>query len=219
MKSVLYIGSGNSAKLIDKLDLSLYTIVCANNAWKLFQNSHFDAWIHSGDFPFENRPKNKIYDIEVSHKDYSKSSANIVKKLNLTTKSPQHLLGYTIFFQGIYWIIDFLKPQKISLLGFDHDYDKKNVEKWLNNNKPNPQNNFNNKPKNESISDWSNKFFKNMKTDFFYGYGSPDPMRLGEKHLIDKFKLLQSNCEKLKINLVNLSPVTSNINIITKEPI
>lgn len=219
MKDVIYVGSGNSAKLVDKIDTCMYTIVCANNAWRLFKDSKFDVWIHSGDFPLENRPKSKMYTTEVSHKEYSVSSENVVKKLNLKSKSPQHLLGYTIFFLGIYWIIDSLKPQKILLLGFDHDYNKQKVKKWIENNKPNIQNKFNNKPKNQSISDWSNEFFKGMESDFFYGQGCPDPMRLGQKHLIEKFDLLQLNCKKLNIQLINLSPVISDINTIPKQTI
>ena len=36
----------------------------------------------------------------------------------------------TIFFCGLYWIFDELKPEKVSLLGFDHDYNPDKVKKW-----------------------------------------------------------------------------------------
>lgn len=217
--NVLYVGSGNSAKLIDKLYLSKYKVVCVNNAWRLFQDRRFDVWIHSGDFPKENCPKVKMYDKEISAKEYALSTANIAKKLNMVCKSPQHHTGYTIFFQGAYWIMSELKPDKISLLGFDHDYNQNKVDKWNNHKRPNIQNKFGDKPKNQSITDWSNLFYDGMGIDFFYGHGSPDPMRLGVEHLIDKFNLLKENAKKLNISIVNLSPVTSPINTIPKESI
>jgi len=217
--NVLYIGSGNSAKLIDRLNLSKYTIACVNNAWQLFKSSRFDIWIHSGDFPKENLPKNKVWDKEISSKDYSLSTAKIVKKLNITCQSPQHHVGYTVFFQGIYWIMSELQPDKISLLGFDHDYNQDKVDKWNTHKRPNIQNKFNNKPKNQSITEWCNSFYKEMEPDFFYGHGSPDPMRLGVKHLVEKFELLKENALKLNISIVNLSPVISPINTIPKESI
>ena len=60
-ENYLYIGSGNSALNIKDKDLSNFTIVCANNAWRLFDKSFFDIWIHSGDFPKYNFPKEKNY--------------------------------------------------------------------------------------------------------------------------------------------------------------
>lgn len=216
--NVLYIGSGKSAQLIENIDLSKYYIVCANNAWRLFENSHFDVWLHTGDFPTESRPLNRNYDLEISHNDYSKSAINIMKKLNLQTNSPMHNLGYTVFFNGLYWIFDQLQPQKVSLLGFDHDYNQEKLKKWDENGRPNPQNNYK-KPRNQSLSDWSEKFFDGMETDSFYGHGTPDPMRLGAKHLKQKFMYAIINANKLNIDLVNLSPVESTINMVRKEPI
>jgi hypothetical protein len=217
--NVLYVGSGKSASLVHKLDLSKYTIVCANNAWRLFTDSHFHYWIHSGDFPSENFPPVKNYDHEISTKHYSKSADNIAKNLKMNCKSPQHHLGYSVCFMGLYWIIDSLKPTKISLLGFDHDYNSEKLNKWEEHKRPNIQNKFNNKPKDQSIEQWSNQFFDGMQTDFFYGHGTPDPMRLGTKHLQDKFSFAMENCKKLNIQLVNLSPVQSIINTLPKEAI
>jgi hypothetical protein len=216
--NVLYIGSGKSATLFRKLNLDNYTIACVNNAWRLFDGNKFDVWIHSGDFPKENSPIIKNYKTEVSFKEYNNASIEIVKKLDIRCKSPSHYLGYTIFFNGLYWIMNDLKPKKISLLGFDHDYNPDKVQKWIANNKPNPQNSYL-KPSNQSISDWSNEFFKDMKQDSFYGHGTPDPIRLGEDHLISKFQIAIDNAEKLGIDLVNLSPLQSKINIIKKEKI
>lgn len=213
--NILYVGSGNSAKLIHKLDLSKYTVACVNNAWRLFEK--FDIWIHSGDFPGENRPKNKNYETEVSYKQYSVAASEIVEKLNLTCNSPQHHLGYTVFFNGLYWLMN-QQPNKISLLGFDHDYNPEKVKKWMENDRPSPSNKYL-KPNDKTINEWLCQFFDGMEEDSFYGQGTPDPLRLGENHLKSKFLLAEENAKKLNIELVNLSPVESEINIIKKEAI
>lgn len=215
-KTILYIGSGMSANICKRIDLSKYHIVCANNAWRLFENSHFNVWIHSGDFPYENRPKTKMYDTEISYVEYGKAASDITKKLNISCNSPQHYVGYTIFFLGLYWIMNEYQNCEINLLGFDHDYNPNKLKKWNENERPTPQNNFL-KPKDTSLEDWSNSFFKGMRPDFFYGHGTPDPMRLGEKHLIEKFNLAIKNADRLKIKLYNLSPVKSKINTIPKK--
>ena len=56
-----------------------------------------------------------------------------------------------------------------------------------------------------------------MESDFFYGHGTPDPIRLGERQLVSKFQQAIDICERLNVELVNLSPVESRINIIKKE--
>lgn len=216
VKKVLYIGSGNSALLAKDKDLSDYIVVCANNAWRIFEDGgHFNYWVHSGDFPTENKPKVKNFDFEISYKEYSESAKNIVKKLNVKTTSPDHYVGYTIFFLGLHWIFDTLNPDEVYLLGFDHDYNPEKTTKWLQNDKPNPQNHFL-KRKDQSIKDWSEEFFKEYKPDFFYGHGTPDPIRLGEHHLKDKFKQVIKNSELLNIKLLNASPIESEINKIEK---
>jgi len=216
--NVLYIGSGKSANLHKTLDLSKYNVVCANNAWRLFKNGSFDYWIHSGDFPREWRPSVKNYTHEISYYEYKDSSVNICNKFRIKTTSPQHYIGYTIFFQGLYYIMDVLKPSKISLLGFDHDYNKDKINKWEANGRPTPHNNFL-KPINQKIDEWANSFFEGMVPDSFYGHGTPDPMRLSKQHLIEKFNIAVDIANKLNIDLVNLSPIVSDINIIKKESI
>jgi hypothetical protein len=215
-KDILYVGSGRSAILSTKLDLSKYIIVGANNSWKLFEN--FDIWIHSGDFPNENRPKKQNYNLEISYNQYSISILNIVKKLNIQCQSPQHYVGYTIFFSGLYWIFNDLKPNNIFLLGFDHDYNLNKFQKWNDNNRPNPQNHFL-KEKHQSIKDWSDVFFNGMEEDFFYGHGTPDPMRLGMKHLKDKMIQAINNANNLGIQIFNLSPIESEFNQIIPKKI
>jgi len=213
--NILYVGSGRSAQLVKRIDLSKYKVACVNNAWRLFEK--FDIWIHSGDFPSENRPKTKNFEIEVSHREYNKAAQEMAEKLGAATRSPSHYFGYTAFFNGLYWLMN-EQPKKISLLGFDHDYNPEKVKKWQENNKPSPQNQYL-KPKDMTINEWLGDFFKGMEKDSFYGQGTPDPLRLGEKHLKDKFLLAIENAKKLNIELVNLSPVESNINMVQKEKI
>ena len=92
--NILYVGSGRSAQLVKRIDLSKYKVACVNNAWRLFEK--FDIWIHSGDFPSENRPKTKNFEIEVSHREYNKAAQEMAEKLGAATRSPSHYLGYTV---------------------------------------------------------------------------------------------------------------------------
>ncbi|HBY67738.1 MAG TPA: hypothetical protein DEG69_08285, partial [Flavobacteriaceae bacterium] len=85
--------------------------------------------------------------------------------------------------------------------------------------RPNLQNQYCSKTE-STIQEWGENFFKNLEADSFYGsYSTPDPLRLGATRLKDKFKLALESCEKLNIDLVNFSPVESEINIARKEPI
>ena len=221
MKKILYVGSGNSAKLVDAVPLDDYTVCCVNNAWRLFKNYPVNAWIRSGDFPTEQKPKpgEFKFETEVGYHEYAKTAEDAKNYFNWDIKSPQHHCGYTIFFMGLYWIMMSLRPEKICLLGFDHDYNPAKVEKWNQAKRPNLQNQFCNKTE-SSIQEWGENFFKNLEADSFYGsYSTPDPLRLGATRLKDKFKLALESCEKLNIDLVNFSPVESEINIARKEPI
>lgn len=219
MDNILYIGSGNSSKLIDKLDLSKYYVVALNNAWRHFENKILDCWVHSGDFPIEWRPTDKTnIQREVTHPEYENGVISLVKKLNLTQSSPAHYVGYTMFFQGLYFLANEFNPKKISLLGFDHDYNPDKVAIWKQQGQPNPQNNFK-RVGGESIKDSLDKTFKDKTPDSFYGHGTPDPLRLGEEHLMAKFNLAKELFQLMGIELVNLSPVISDINTLTKESI
>lgn len=215
-QNYLYLGSGNSALAVKNKDLSKFTVVCANNAWRLFENSSFDIWIHSGDFPKYNYPKEKNYTQEVCYKDYKLSAELASKVLNWKCNSPEHYCGYTIFFLGLYWIMMEKTPLKIGLLGFDHDYNKEKVKKWEENGRPNIQNKFNN-PAVKNMNEWAKEFFKEETPDSFYGHGTPDPLRLGNTHLLEKFEIAKISAERLNIKIVNYSTVTDGINTFNKE--
>lgn len=214
---ILYIGSGKSSLQVNRMNLSPYSIACANNSWKLFENKPpFDFWIHSGDFPRENFPTQNNFKQEISHVDYSQTALTASQIFGWETKSPQHYLGYTIFFLGLYWLMLTQRPSKIGLLGFDHDYNLEKFNKWNVNGRPNIQNQFNKKTE-KTIIEWSNKFFDGMEPDFFYGHGTPDPLRLGEEHLLKKIELAVECSKKLNIKLVNFSLLPSKINTIERE--
>jgi hypothetical protein len=51
-----------------------------------------------------------------------------------------------------------------------------------------------------------------MEKDFFYGHGTPDPLRLGEKHLLEKFEIAKNSAKILGVEIVNCSGVSSAIN-------
>lgn len=205
---ILYIGSGNSAKQALSIDRSEYTVVCLNNAWRLFEN--FDVWIHSGDFPSENYPKTKNYNLEISYKEYSQAIKSFCAEKNIDTKYPEFWVGYTMFFQGLYWLMHNFPNEEIHLLGFDHDYNPEKTQKWLEIGKPSPQNYF--KPANKTIDEWSKETFGEFKSDFFYGHGTPDPLRLGEDELVSKFLQAKKISEKIGLKIFNLSHSPSKIN-------
>jgi hypothetical protein len=210
MKKILYIGSGISALDCNDPKYENYTKVAANNAWRLFENKRFDIWIHSGDFPRECFPSIKNYDTEVYTEHYGKSAEKAAKILNWDTKSPQHYAGYTIFFLGLYYIMMELEPSEIGLLGFDHDYNPEKLKKWHMDDRPNLQNRFNNK-KEPTIEEWSRNYFKDMDADFFYGHGTPDPMRLGDKYILDKMDIAKESAKTLGIKIHNFSKRDSKL--------
>lgn len=209
---ILYIGSGNSAKQVLSTDLSLYKkVVCLNNSWRLFDDSKFDIWIHSGDFPHENYPKIKNYDLEISHAEYSSAVKDFCLNNKIGCEKPEYWVGYMMFFQGLYYLMEKFPKETIHLLGFDHDYNDQKTEKWINLGEPNPQNNFN-LPKNTTIEDWLNCMFGEFEEDFFYGHGTPDPLRFGENELIEKFHRAKETSEKVGTKIVNISKLPSKIN-------
>lgn len=204
--NVLYVGSGKSALMAKNLDLSKYTVVAVNNAWRIFEDLKIDYWIHPNDFPADKFPNKKIFGKEIIHKDYEHTSNLANEYFKWNAVQPMHYCGYTIFFQGIYWIMFNLKPKKIYLLGFDHDYNMKKVEFWKENGMPG----LDVKKKEPNLD------FSNFESDFFYGHGNPDPLRFEKSHLASKFDLLKKNANLLNIKLFNLSSVTSEINTIEK---
>ena len=210
--NVLYIGSGNSALQCKNIDTSKYIIACANNAFRLFDS--FDIWICSGDFRSSNYPSRKKYLTYISRNEYSNHVNEISKKLNWDTDSPQHHAGYTIFFQGLYSLMNIPNFTNIYTLGFDHDYNMEKYNKWKSLDYPNPQNKYHGLNMSEVFSEF--------EQDSFYGKEStPDPLRygIGTDHLIEKFKFAKENAKKLNINLYNASRSYSKINSFKRVPV
>ena len=126
---ILYVGSGKSALNATDSIYDDHIIVCVNNSWKIFQDKKpIDVWLHTGDFPRENFAPKTCFHREIAHKEYSTTAKEAARILGWETKSPEHYAGYTAFFQGLYWIFLDLKPKRVGLLGFDHDYNSEKTK-------------------------------------------------------------------------------------------
>ena len=211
LESVLYVGSGLSAKaakgLADKV-----TLCCAvNNAWRVFDPEGVDYWLCPGDFPPENYPPPRFPHKPINYCDFKDSSQNVFARFGEEYQFPQHHAGYTTFFQGLYWLFDKVQPKRIYLLGFDHDYDPQKVELWESQGQPAPNNNYGGTSP-PSVEKWANEFFKDCPVDAIYGHGTPDPLRLGAQAITELFLRAQDYAERLGIEVFNVSGVTHGLN-------
>lgn len=212
---VLYIGSGMSALQAKEHDYQDHTIVCLNNAWRIYADRPFDYWVHSGDFALENYPPAVNFKEEINYSHYVKASEWINEKLGWHHATPEFHIGYTMFFQGLYWIMMALKPTTIGLLGFDHDYNESKVVRWKQAGEPNIQNHFNHPDNFRDIKSWSESFFNGLEPDFFYGHGTPDPLRkgLGLDYIKTKMQLADSVAHQLGMEIVNYSHRASPVEV------
>lgn len=209
---VLYVGSGRSAALMSQVDRTGLTVCAVNNAWRLFTpEAPCQHWIRSGDFPRECRPATRVHEHEVMYKDYAASSAAVAEHLKCGTRLPEHHLGYTIFFQGLYWIMWTLRPAEILLLGFDHDYDAAKTARWESGGRPGPHNGHL-KERAQPLAAWAEDFFQGCEADAFYGHGTPDPLRLGEERLRGLFTQAEAYARRLGVAVWNVSPAPSTLN-------
>lgn len=210
IESVLYVGSGKSALMAPVLAGNVDLICAVNNAWRVFP-SGVDYWIYPGDFPLENFPPPFYRCKMVEYLDFKDSAENVFSRLGEKHAFPQHKAGYTIFFQGLYWIFDTIRPSRIYTIGFDHDFSPEKVDRWVSLKCPAPNNKFNGMVVN-SVNEWASSFFDGMEPDSFYGHGTPDPMRLGE-HEIREFFCRSLDCSRrLGIELFNASGITEGLN-------
>ena len=92
-----------------------------------------------GIFRVLNTLRKKNYSVEISRNEYCDHVNEIAKKLNWNTDSPEHHAGYTIFFQGLYSLMNMPNFTDIYTLGFDHDYDMEKYNKWKSLGYPNSQ--------------------------------------------------------------------------------
>lgn len=210
IESVLYVGSGKSALMAPVLAGNVDLICAVNNAWRVFP-SGVDYWIYPGDFPLENFPPPFYRCKMVEYLDFKDSAENVFSRLGEKHAFPQHKAGYTIFFQGLYWIFDTLRPKRIYTIGFDHDYAPEKVSKWIEHKCPAPNNKFNGESP-MSVKDWANDFFKDCPKDSIYGHGTPDPLRLGSGEIIEFFNRAMECASQLGIALFNASGITHGLN-------
>jgi hypothetical protein len=204
---VLYIGSGLSALQAKDEKYHDHIKVCLNNAWRIYEGGEFDYWIHPGDFPYENYPSNVHFRSEINHALYSQALHQAADRLGFGGLEGFELetqIGYTSFFQGLYWIMLTLAPQRIGLLGFDHDYNPDKTKKWREEGMPQICNNFLNK-REGSMNEWANDYFKEYEQDAFYGHGTPDPLRFNDDYIEQYMQLALKNSQLLGVELVNYS--------------
>lgn len=217
--NILYVGSGLSALQAKTGKYKDHTTVALNNAWRIFENSLCDYWIHPDDFPAENFPAAKIYRNEITHSIYNDTIQKNSEKFGFAGLQGYPLechIGYTSFFQGLYWIMGNFSPKKIGLLGFDHDYNEEKLRKWEADNKPTIQNSFNNK-KEATIKEWGENYFSGYQYDSFYGHGTPDPLRFGPEYIKAKMIIAQQVSASLGITIINYSDRPSSLNIFPRE--
>lgn len=204
---VLFIGSGLSAQQATDDIYQDHIKVCLNNAWRVYPDKVFDYWIHPNDFPPENYPDTINYRTEIRHKDYSSVLDRNAERIGfpeLSGVSLERSIGYTSFFQGLYWIMLELAPKQIGLLGFDHDYNQEKVQKWCADDMPQIRNNFNHKAE-KTVKEWANNYFSGLDEDAFYGHGTPDPLRYGPQYIEQKMQIAAATAKKLGITLLNYS--------------
>jgi hypothetical protein len=209
--SVLYVGSGLSALQANEYRGKVDVCCSVNNAWRALMPTGSDYWIYPGDFPPENFPPNEFKHQRISYDDFQNSAERVFARLGQKYVFPQHKAGYTIFFQGLYWIFDNLKPKRIYTIGFDHDYSAEKVRKWIEHKCPAPNNKFNGDSP-VSVKDWSDNFFSNCPEDSIYGHGTPDPWRLGIDELTEFFNRALECSSQLGIALFNASGITNGLN-------
>jgi hypothetical protein len=211
VNTVLYVGSGLSAKRAEKEQQKVDICCAVNNAWRVFEKGEVDYWIAPGDFPPTNYPPKSFKCQHVGYTDYKNSAENIFSSIGETYKFPQHHAGYTTFFQGLYWIFDTLKPKEVYLLGFDHDYDPQKVALWMEQGKPSPHNKYGGAAP-VRANEWVNTFFEGCPVDSIYGHGTPDPLRLGVSVMQELFERAKGYANKLGIGVFNASGVTTGLN-------
>ncbi|WP_449567526.1 hypothetical protein [Lelliottia nimipressuralis] len=215
---VLYVGSGLSAQQATDERFRDHIKVCLNNAWRIFPDEVFDYWIHPNDFPAENYPQTKNYRTEIRHKEYSAALHQGAETLGFGELSGFNLerkIGYTSFFQGLYWIMLTLAPARVGLLGFDHDYNPEKVQKWRAEGMPQVCNDFNQKTE-KTLRDWAGNYFSGLEQDAFYGHGTPDPLRFGPEYLEQKMHIAVASAKTLGVEIVNYSQRPSPYNIFAR---
>lgn len=95
--------------------------------------------------------------------------------------------------------------KEIYLLGFDHDYNKKRVEKW----------------RGKYITDSSKlaDMFNGQgeEPDAFYGQNTPDPLRHGADNLESMFRLAQQHAAIYGCRIFNLSSKRGGIEVFERR--
>lgn len=217
--NVLYIGSGLSALQAREEQYHDHIKVCLNNAWRIYEGSEFDFWIRPEDFPQENYPTQVHFRREITHENYSYALHQAAEQLgfgDLNGFALEKEIGYTSFFQGLYWIMLVLAPQRVGLLGFDHDYNPEKIKKWKADGMPQIGNNFLNK-REGGVNEWVSDYFREYEQDAFYGQSTPDPMRFNADYIEKKMQLALHSAQLLGVDIINYSQRFSPYNVFPRR--
>jgi hypothetical protein len=183
-------------------DLSEFQILTVNNSIKAFKQP-VDFYLCSTNFPKSNKPDQSKYSILI---DKVKYRYDVISHALLYQLGFRPQIGKTIFLDGLYWAMA-SGFKEIYLLGFDHDYNKKRVEKW----------------RGKYITDQSKlaDLFngKGEEPDAFYGQNTPDPLRHGENNLESMFRLANEHAKKYSCMIYNLSSKQDGIQVFERAKI
>lgn len=218
--NILYVGSGLSARQVTRGGYQGHITVALNNAWRVFEAEPCDYWLHPNDFPYVNYPPVDRYRYEIPWRIYNAVIQRAAPEMGIIGYQGFELeryIGYTAFFQGLYWIMANFQPQQIGLLGFDHDYNPGKVQKWQADDKPTMRNRLSHYT-DAAIQDWAEQYFAEYESDAFYGHGTPDPLRYGAAYLETKMKIAQQTAERLGVRIVNYSQRRSPFTVFASEP-
>lgn len=195
-KRLLFVGSGISALEYKKYDLSEVEVLTVNNSIKAFDHP-VDYYLCSTNFPTAQKPNRSMFTnfITKTYYRYDVLSHAMFNKLGFR---PQ--IGKTVFLDGLYWAMA-SGFKEIYLLGFDHDYNKKRVEKW--------QGKY--ITSQEKLAEIFNG--EGEEPDAFYGQNTPDPLRHGQDNLTGMFILAKEHAKIYGCKIYNLSSRKSDIDV------
>lgn len=199
-RKLLFVGSGKSALEHLNHDLSNVEVLTVNNSIKAFSKK-VAFYLCSTDFPNERKPKPSQYGELILKPKYF---YHVLSHAQYHRLSFRPHVGKTIFLDGLYWAMA-KGFDEIYLLGFDHDYNPKRVEKW-------DGKHIGNDEKLKQIFTG-----KDEEPDAFYGQNTPDPLRHGKHNLAKMFVDAKTHAEEYGCRIINISTRKGGIEVFDRE--
>jgi hypothetical protein len=193
---VLFVGSGKSALEYKNHEIDQVEVLTVNNSHLAFDD--FVAYyLCSTDFPKKRKPNREKYGELILKPKYFYDVLSHARYHKLPFR-PQ--VGKTIFLDGLYWAMT-KGFSEIYLLGFDHDYNPKRVEKW-------DGKHIGNEEKLKEIFSSDDE-----SPDAFYGQNTPDPLRHGKHNLSQMFMDAHKHAAHYGCTIYNLSSRKGGIEV------